>query len=388
MGTVRNPFRPTFGSPPPRLVGRDDLIALFVDALEFGPGAPGRATLYTGARGTGKTVMLNAVEEAARARGWIVLSETATPKLLDRLAGEHLPELLAQYGPPSPGPRLTGLTGPAGLGGVTWAHADGADAVPGLRRQLVSLLDALAPRGTGLLLTIDEVHRRVIADLRQIGAEVQHAFRGEREIAFVAAGLPEAVSELTDDDTVTFLRRADRHVLAALSEPDVEEALRSPISDAGRLISDEALSIAAQATAGYPFLVQLVGYHMWAQRTDAVSIGVPDAAAGIVAARRRVGSLVHEPMIRPTSDLDRVFLLAMAEDDGPTRIADVAERAGIADNLAQQYRMRLIAAELIRPAGHGRVEFSLPFLRDYLLEHAAQLRRPHGTSGGRTARRS
>ena len=230
----------------------------------------------------------------------------------------------------------------------------------------------------------------MIADLRQIGAEVQHAFRGEREIAFVAAGLPEAVSELTDDDTVTFLRRADRHVLEPLSEPDVEEALRSPISDAGRQVSDEALSIAAQATGGYPFLVQLVGYHMWAQRTDAVSIGVVDAEAGIVAARRRIGSLVHEPMIRPTSDLDRVFLLAMAEDDGPTRIADVADRAGIPDNVAQQYRMRLIAAELIRPAGHGRVEFSLPFLREYLLEHAAQLRRPHGTSRreDRSARRA
>ncbi len=68
-----NPFHPGFGVSPPLLVGRDSLIAEFGEALEDGPGSAGRATLYTGARGSGKTVMLNAVEDRARSAGWVVI---------------------------------------------------------------------------------------------------------------------------------------------------------------------------------------------------------------------------------------------------------------------------------------------------------------------------
>ena len=56
---MANPFRPSFGVTPPLLAGRDTEILAFGDALDSGPGAPGRATLYTGVRGIGKTVMLN-----------------------------------------------------------------------------------------------------------------------------------------------------------------------------------------------------------------------------------------------------------------------------------------------------------------------------------------
>jgi hypothetical protein len=37
------------------------LINEFVEAIEDGPGSAGRATLYTGPRGAGKTVLLNAI---------------------------------------------------------------------------------------------------------------------------------------------------------------------------------------------------------------------------------------------------------------------------------------------------------------------------------------
>ena len=64
-----NPFTPSFGVSPPLLVGREEPLERFSEALEDGPGSPGRATVYTGARGTGKTVLLNAVEDLAREEG-------------------------------------------------------------------------------------------------------------------------------------------------------------------------------------------------------------------------------------------------------------------------------------------------------------------------------
>jgi Mn-dependent DtxR family transcriptional regulator len=63
--------------------------------------------------------------------------------------------------------------------------------------------------------------------------------------------------------------------------------------------------------------------------------------------------------------------LAMAHDDGPSKMSDISERLTVEANYASQYRRRLIANELIETAGYGLVDFSLPYLRDYLREHPA-----------------
>ena len=70
-------------------------------------------------------------------------------------------------------------------------------------------------------------------------------------------------------------------------------------------------------------------------------------------------------MLADLSPVDRRFLAAMAEDDGPSRPHDIAVRMGVDDNYVGQYRLRLIA-EVIRTAGYGRIEFELPYLREYL----------------------
>ena len=52
-------------------------------------------------------------------------------------------------------------------------------------------------------------------------------------------------------------------------------------------------------------------------------------------------------------------------------MAAIATRLAVNATYAGQYRLRLIAAEVIEPRGHGLVDFTLPGLRDYLREHAA-----------------
>ena len=63
----------------------------------------------------------------------------------------------------------------------------------------------------------------------------------------------------------------------------------------------------------------------------------------------------------------------MARDDGPTEIADLKARFGRSDSYVSNYRRRLIDAEMIVEAGRGRIDFALPYLREYLREHAASL---------------
>jgi len=335
-----------------------------------GPGSPERATLVTGLRGTGKTVMLHAYEDVAGEEGWVVISETATPNLIDRITHEHLPRLLREHDRHRSDSRLTGVSLPGGFGAnreVTDRHTPRA----GMRSQLMQLADILGDRGAGVLITVDEVHRKGIADLRELGTTIQHAFRERRNVAFVGAGLPSAVNDLLTDEVSTFLRRADRRHLRTVSPDDVAQALQVPIRANGRDITPTALQIAVYGTGGYPFMIQLVGLHAWRAAREGTVIEGPQAVRGVEQARRKVGQLVHASALADLSDVDRSFLAAMAHDDGPSRMGDIARRLGVDATYAGQYRLRLIAAEVIEPRGHGLVDFTLPGLRDYLRDHAA-----------------
>lgn len=361
-----NPFTPSFGVTPPLLVGRQDEVDDFRAALHEGVGALERVTLLTGLRGTGKTVMLNAYEDVAKSEGWLVLSETAGAGVLDRLTNTAIPELLRLIDPDQSRSRLTGvtLTGFGAQRQVTELN----EPVPNFRYRMNQLLDAISP-DVGVLVSIDEIHRT--DDIELLGSTLQHLRREGRNVAFVGAGLPSSVRDmLSDGSHMTFLRRADRRHLGAVNSDDVRDALQVPVINAGRTISADALDIAGEGTQGYPFMIQLVGLEMWRTAGNGAHIELEHAQRAVAKARRRIGQLVHEPSLSDLSPIDRSFLVAMAQDpSGPSRMADIAQRLGVDANYASQYRIRLIAAEIIAQAGYGTVDFTIPYLREYLRQH-------------------
>lgn len=366
-----NPFKPTAGALPPLLIGRDDDLAILDEGLDDGPGAPARLALITGARGVGKTVMLSAAAEQAAQRQWLVLAETARPGLPDRIRDMALRAREELTTHPDVG-RLTGLTLPGGIGLQREAPPRTGET---MRTALESLCTVLEGHGTGVLITIDEAHGGRREEMREIATTAQHLTRDGREHALVLAGLPAATSDLLNDDVLTFLRRAEQIRLGAVQLDDVRAALAATITASGRTIDDDALDVAARATGGYPFLVQLVGYQTWRRARDG-HIDRAAAEAGVAAAVTRLGSTVHGAALADLSDVDRSFLLAMAPDDGPSRLADIASRLGRDTNYAGTYRSRLLAAGMIEPAGRGRVAFAVPYLREHLREHASHQHRP------------
>ena len=83
-----------------------------------------------------------------------------------------------------------------------------------------------------------------------------------------------------------------------------------------------------------------------------------------------MGQLVHEPALHDLSGVDRSFLAYMALDDGPSVVADIADRMGVSRPYAGNYRRRLLDAEMIVEAGYGKVDYALPYMREYLRDHA------------------
>ena len=310
--------------------------------------------------------MLNEVEEAYLAAGWLRISLTATPSMLAQLQAE-VRRLLASQAPGAKR-RITGVS--AGGVGVDWENAESVDPVD-LRGTVEQLLDVLAP-DRGLLVTIDEVHGGERNQLREVAALSQHMVRDDRQFALAMAGLPASVSNLLSDHVLTFLRRADRHDLRALAVDDVEDALRHTVESSGRRLDRDAARTAAEATAGYPFLVQLVGYHSW-RAGDRSRITTLDVEQGIPVARQRLRELVHETALNDLSDVDREFLVAMAVDDGPSRVSDLATRLGQSRQYINFYRGRLVAAGVIEAPARGKVDFAIPYLRDTLRQSGAEL---------------
>ena len=60
MDPLDNPYRPGAGTPPPALLGRDQLIDAFgITVRRAASGRPGKSLMPIGLRGVGKTVLLN-----------------------------------------------------------------------------------------------------------------------------------------------------------------------------------------------------------------------------------------------------------------------------------------------------------------------------------------
>ena len=360
------------------LAGRRDVLNSF-DLVFESIRSPSYASLLWGLRGTGKTVLLNAVEDRAKSQGWMVVSSAAVSRhgLMDQIRSKASRLLAALRDEHEPAPRRA-VTGVSIMGtGIQTERvgvSDGAErSPPDLEAALAALGDLLAARGAGLLITVDEMHASEIDEVRQFGNVFQLVSRrAERPIAFVGAALPELEARLLSGDASTFLQRCVRHEIGNLRPSEAANALRQPIEEAGGHIADDALGIAVEASMGQPYLVQLIGSYVWDDAEDlAQGVTAPEARRAAADAGEQFGRHVHGPVWYRLSDLDKRFLAAMLPDLASSAISDIGGRWGHSRRSLGTYRQRLLAAGLISAIGRGRVAFAEPTVRRFVETQAA-----------------
>lgn len=362
-----NPFKPTAGGEPPLLIGRERVVRDFDKGLDNGVGAPGRIMLITGARGTGKTVMLTVLGDKARAHKWDVIEETASDGLCERLVSELCSKdsLIDKL---TFAPSITIAGASVSLGEAELSPKRMPET---LRKAMSARLDALEKRDAGLMISIDETQAASRADLIAIATAIQHQIREKRNVSIVFAGLPQMISDLFDDEVITFLRRARTNVLANVPIDEVKESFAQTFEDSGMSLDTSLVGKAAVATAGYPYMIQLVGYYIWdaADARESTVISKEDVDEGIREARVDLDNAVCVPELHGLSKNDKAYLEAMAVSDGPSGTSEVAKRMGRSAKYAATYRKRLLDAYVIRQTDRGEVDFAVPFLREYLRGH-------------------
>ena len=358
-----NPFTPSFGEIPAHLAGRKQIINATTAALKFSYRAPELTSLFAGARGTGKTALLSYFAQKAEGLGWVSVSTTAMPGMLDDI--EILSQQKASHLLDNSKHRKIQSVEISGVGGVSFAN--NAEKKTNWRSRMNAILDELAKTETGLLITVDEINPS-LDELVLLSATYQHFLREGRKVSLMMAGLPANIFGLVTNKTVSFLRRSQMQQLKRISDFEIEETLRRTITENGRTANSSGIAIAVQAIAGFPFLLQLVGYRSWNVNENSTEISKEDFEIGIELAKQEMKTRILESTIRELSESDKRFLYAMLQDENETTAADLKQRLKWSSSQIAQYRKRLIDAGVIGSRGRGVVGFDMPYFREFLNE--------------------
>ena len=358
-----NAFSPTFGYRPKYVVGRENEISEFMQGIANAPGHPSRATFYIGQRGMGKTVLLLELAERSREAGFIVVRVVASETMLDEIiegiqiaGGRQMKERRS--------PIKSVSTGAFGFSaGLTFTEEIQKNF--GFSTKLSLLCGELTKRKKGVLFLIDEI-RASTAEMSVFATTYQHLVGDGMNVAVAMAGLPNAISSVLNEKILTFLNRACKVDLNPLQIADVSACYAKALRDLEIEFDAKTLNKAARATDGYPYLLQLVGYHMLKLLDGESKLTATTLDLAVLNSKRVLSSDVILPRLNPLSAEDKRFLKSMAIDNEESRVLDIRCRLQAGKSHAQTYRRRLMEAGLIHSPSRGMLAFSIPYLGQYL----------------------
>lgn len=378
MDPRENPYTPGAGARPPALVGRDaEMEAFRVLLARLARGRTEQSLLMTGLRGVGKTVLLSAFEQHARAEGWVTvdseirrdvafgprmaqlarraLLETAPRSRWRDRAGRAASVLRSFSLTVSSDGALTGTLDVEPLPGV----ADSGDLSEDLTDLLVALGEAARQHDTGVVFLLDEVQFLGARELEALIAALHKIVQRELPVAIVGAGLPQLPR--IAGEAKSYAERLFRFVrIGALAPGDAARALTLPAEELGVLFEPRAVEAVVTFSDGYPYFIQEYGKVLW-DRADGSPITAVEAVEAQAVVEVRLDQSFFRVRIERASALEVRYLRAMAESGAePQRAAEVAAVVGRSTTQLGPVRSRLIEKGLLYQPRYGLAAFTVP----------------------------
>jgi AAA ATPase domain len=380
-----NPFTPGFGEPPPYLAGRDDLINETLVGLRRGAGRSDYHRLVVGARGTGKTALMNAIVAVAESEhGAVVVRWTAGSRpLAEAITSAATPvhaQLRARWRRAGSAIDASATIGVPGVASATAKRRRQVDTVDGSFGQLERLARLAASRRRHVIVLVDEAQSatgdeaRTLAGVMQELANVQ-----DLPIAVYVAGLPDTRARWLD--AASFLERHPFTTLGPLGADDTAAAIEIPIREHGRTIDDDALDLLVVESKGHPYAVQLMAAAAWTAAENA-NIDRDAARNGVDSGVGTLREQVFGARWRQLTEAQRRYAVAAAavEDrsSGAISSAQVAAHLGATTKAVSRQRDDLIRVhQLLASDGRDHLTFTQPGMGDWLrLQHEGR-RRAH-----------
>lgn len=386
MDPVKNPFAPGAGTPPPALTGRDELLETArVAIVRVREGRPAKSVLMVGLRGVGKTVLLDAMREAAeRDRIATLRIEAPEDRSLPAMLAPELRKALLRLSRNEKGKDLAqrALRALAGFAKSLKAKfgdlevgldfdpepglADNGDLESDLQALLEAAGEAARTAGTAIAVFIDELQYVKEPELAALVVALHRAAQRRLPVVLVGAGLPQLRGRLGRAKSYAE-RMFEFPEVGPLSPAAARLAIERPANELGVAVEASALDRIFRETRGYPYFLQEWGKHAWdaAEKSPITRGDVERASKSAIAALDESFFRVRFDRLTPS---EKDYLRAMAElGPGPHRSGDVATRLGRAVTSLGPVRNKLIEKGMVWSPNHGDTAFTVPMFDAFLL---------------------
>lgn len=361
MEKSKNPFRPSFGSVPPIYLDRDEMTAMVAEEIKD-ENSPYRTTLIYGMRGSGKTSFLvDVCNEVDHDKKWIVIYPACDCNLRQNIISSIISKTESKVKKFFESTELSLSLFGAGIS----KGKKSSDNQAGFQADMEKLLKKFKEKHMSLLIALDEVGST--EEIRAF-ASLYNVLRMQNyPVALIMTGLPYNISELQNDKVLTFLLRSARVELTALELFSVKYSYKKAFEEKGAKISDSTCAFMAKATAGYPYAFQLLGYLVWKCSTDEIDT---DLVKGVIDEYKvNLFRNVYTKIYSELSPVDRKILKIIAHsDNAKISSRDLALKLDRTGGYVSTYRKRLLEDQVIEANEEGKIGFSLPYFKDFVLE--------------------
>lgn len=383
MDPVRNPFAPGAGSQPPELAGRDEIVSDANTALKrMLAGKHAQSQMLLGLRGTGKTVLLNTIENAAEENGYLTsVIEAPEDKPLADLLYPKMQQVLRKLSLIEAAKAKTHAAMKAlksfasafkvQIGDVSVSVdtepgvADSGNLEYDLPDMFVAIGHAAKAADKGWCLLIDEVQYLKSDELGALIVAIHKIGQKQLPVIFFGAGLPQLAG--LSGDAKSYAERLFAYPkIGALDEEAAMKAVQGPIKDEDEEITTDALLEIFKITEGYPYFLQEWSFQAW-NTADRSPIDANDVNRATESALKRLDNGFFQVRFDRLTPKEREYVVAMAElGKGPYRSSEVADRLREPPSKLGPRRAQIINKGMIYSPQYGDIDFTVPMFDDYL----------------------
>lgn len=362
----------------PQMIGIQERLGY----LSYKRSLVGRARVFVGPRGVGKTSLLRLAQREAEKLGFATIWVTA---------GDERPLAAALAD------ELTGLS-------RDWKNAAGVALMAALKTLKVSvagvtvgvgvtdrevvpigtgraLQDAIEPAvkgvlddgANGLVVFIDEVQGADDIGLKALAYAWQHlqAQADGLPAIILAAGLSHSQDVISK--AVSFGERFEYVAINNLDTEAAQHALMTPARDLGVGWEPAALDAVLAETQGYPFFIQEFGDKMWEAAgypTPGAVLAMPHFSAALSLFHQSRDRMFRTRWVQTTAGEAKMLSAMAALGDSAVPRKDIASHMNVESTAISMARRALMDKGLVEPDGYGKLRFTAPGFGAFIREDA------------------
>ena len=359
-----NPFMPSFGRFPKIVIDQQQSLNDYLTGL-YNHDAKYQTSLIYGTRGAGKTVfLLNVQKSIERLDNWyfIRLNNGQGNLLFQLLHGlQKVPGV-------SLGDLFKNIKGFNVMGnGISLQSLQETGQID-YDDCLSTLLRRLKKQGKSVLIGIDEIE--ISDDVRAFGSEYQTLIGDDFDISLLMTGLPSRISEVQNDDTLTFLLRSHRVYLSPLDKASVATSYEKAFVKGKRQIDYVVLDKLVDSVKGYAYAFQTIGYYAWRYSEETLALDDSILDKTLASSKIDLFRNAYERMYMDISKTDRMFINAIISAE--SKVVSMSQLQEILQkpiNYISVYRARLLDDQLIVSPKRGFIQLSLPFFDEFVKKY-------------------